>query len=182
MPQEKRERNLNAFKSGKIPIMLCTDIAARGIHCENIEYVINYDFPASLEQYVHRCGRCGRWGQTKSNTVEGKKVMNGIVYSFFHRELAPMAKDLLQLLRLSNAWVDPNLLVLIPGETSKSSNESRNKRRKKNKVLKLKTDINSSAHISYASTDDEFSYLDKSRIALKRASDVSISSDASDDH
>lgn len=45
-----REMTLVNFKSGKMPTMLATDIAARGIHVNNIEYVINYDFPCSLDQ------------------------------------------------------------------------------------------------------------------------------------
>lgn len=50
MNQKKREQQLNDFKCGKSPILLATDIAARGIHCNNVEYVINYDFPESIEQ------------------------------------------------------------------------------------------------------------------------------------
>lgn len=50
MNQSVREKTLMNFKSGKMPTLLATDIAARGIHVNNIEYVINYDFPGSLEQ------------------------------------------------------------------------------------------------------------------------------------
>ncbi len=50
MNQQKRETQLNLFRSGKCPILLATDVAARGIHVKNVEYVINYDFPGSLEQ------------------------------------------------------------------------------------------------------------------------------------
>ena len=50
MKQERREFQLNMFRAGKTPILLATDIAARGIHINNVEYIINYDFPGSLEQ------------------------------------------------------------------------------------------------------------------------------------
>lgn len=50
MNQTKRETQLKLFRSGKCPILLATDVAARGIHVKNVEYVINYDFPGSLEQ------------------------------------------------------------------------------------------------------------------------------------
>ena len=50
MKQDKRESQLNLFRSGKCPILLATDVAARGIHVKNVDYVINYDFPGSLEQ------------------------------------------------------------------------------------------------------------------------------------
>ena len=50
MMQKQREMQLNFFRSGKTPILLATDIAARGLHCNNVEYIINYDFPGSLDQ------------------------------------------------------------------------------------------------------------------------------------
>ena len=50
MNQQKREDQLNLFRCGKCPILLATDIAARGLHVSNVEYIINYDFPGSLEQ------------------------------------------------------------------------------------------------------------------------------------
>jgi len=53
MNQQKREEQLNLFRCGKTPILLATDIAARGLHCNNVEYIINYDFPGSLEQVSH---------------------------------------------------------------------------------------------------------------------------------
>lgn len=50
MNQKKRETQLNLFRSGKCPILLSTDVVARGIHIKNVEYIINYDFPESIEQ------------------------------------------------------------------------------------------------------------------------------------
>ena len=50
MKQQNREKQLNLFRSGKCPILLATDVAARGVHIKNVFYVINYDFPESLEQ------------------------------------------------------------------------------------------------------------------------------------
>jgi superfamily II DNA/RNA helicase len=55
MNQPMRERMLTEFRSGKTRIMLATDIAARGIHVQNVEYVINYDFPDTLEQVCYAC-------------------------------------------------------------------------------------------------------------------------------
>jgi hypothetical protein len=52
MNQQNREKQLNLFRSGKCPILLATDVAARGIHINNVFYVINYDFPGSLEQVL----------------------------------------------------------------------------------------------------------------------------------
>jgi ATP-dependent RNA helicase DDX5/DBP2 len=50
MNQQKRESQLNLFRCGKCPILLATDVVARGIHIKSVEYIINYDFPGSLEQ------------------------------------------------------------------------------------------------------------------------------------
>ena len=55
-----RQRALKAFKSGNARILVATDVAARGIHVDNVTHVINYDLPASFEDYVHRIGRTGR--------------------------------------------------------------------------------------------------------------------------
>jgi ATP-dependent RNA helicase RhlE len=53
LTQSMREQTLVNFKSGKMPTLLATDVAARGIHINNIQYVINYDFPGSLDQVNH---------------------------------------------------------------------------------------------------------------------------------
>jgi ATP-dependent RNA helicase RhlE len=58
--QGQRARALGDFKSGKIRVLVATDIAARGIDVEGISHVINYDFPPHAEDYVHRIGRTGR--------------------------------------------------------------------------------------------------------------------------
>merc|ERR1712228_895347 len=60
--QNERERALNDFRSGKMKIMLATDVAARGIHVDDIKLVVNFDFPNTVEDYVHRIGRTGRAG------------------------------------------------------------------------------------------------------------------------
>jgi ATP-dependent RNA helicase RhlB len=62
--QNKRFKVLNNFKSGKINILVATDVAARGLHIENISHVINYDLPQEPEHYIHRIGRTGRAGAT----------------------------------------------------------------------------------------------------------------------
>ncbi len=62
--QTKRLRILEAFRAGKIRIVVATDVAGRGIHVDDIAYVVNYDFPYEPEDYVHRIGRTGRAGHT----------------------------------------------------------------------------------------------------------------------
>jgi len=62
VPQQKRIKILEDLRSGKIKILIATDVAARGIHINNISHVINYDLPVKAEDYIHRIGRTGRAG------------------------------------------------------------------------------------------------------------------------
>lgn len=64
VPQGKRTRTLDRFKSGDLKILVATDVAGRGIHVEGISHVINYNLPEDPEDYVHRIGRTGRAGAT----------------------------------------------------------------------------------------------------------------------
>lgn len=56
----QRQRSLSNFKSGQARVLVATDVAARGIHVDNVTHVINYDLPNTFEDYVHRIGRTGR--------------------------------------------------------------------------------------------------------------------------
>jgi ATP-dependent RNA helicase RhlE len=62
--QGQREQALSGFKSGHFPIMVATDIAARGLDVENISHVINFDMPDTADAYIHRIGRTGRAQRT----------------------------------------------------------------------------------------------------------------------
>jgi ATP-dependent RNA helicase RhlE len=62
--QNVRQRTLDAFKSNRPPVLVATDIAARGLDVDNISHVINYELPEVAEIYVHRIGRTGRAGAT----------------------------------------------------------------------------------------------------------------------
>ena len=76
--QKKRLRILQDFKDGKLPILIATDVASRGLHIEGVSHVINYDLPQDAEDYVHRIGRTARAG------AEGKAISladeNGAFY------------------------------------------------------------------------------------------------------
>lgn len=62
--QDKRFKVLNRFKTGDLNVLVATDVAARGLHIENISHVVNYDLPLEPEHYIHRIGRTGRAGAT----------------------------------------------------------------------------------------------------------------------
>jgi ATP-dependent RNA helicase RhlB len=64
LPQSKRLRVINHFKSGKLPFLVATDVAARGLHIDDLELIINYDLPGDCENYVHRIGRTARAGKS----------------------------------------------------------------------------------------------------------------------
>jgi ATP-dependent RNA helicase RhlB len=62
VPQNKRLRMLMAFQSGELAVLIGTDVASRGLHIPDVQYVINYDLPNEAEDYVHRIGRTARAG------------------------------------------------------------------------------------------------------------------------
>jgi ATP-dependent RNA helicase DeaD len=64
MSQSLRERAINHLKSGKLDILIATDVAARGLDVDRITHVVNYDIPYDTESYIHRIGRTGRAGRT----------------------------------------------------------------------------------------------------------------------
>jgi len=62
VPQNKRLRMLMDFQSGELAVLIGTDVASRGLHVPDVQYVINYDLPQDAEDYVHRIGRTARAG------------------------------------------------------------------------------------------------------------------------
>ena len=75
MKQQSRTQVLNAFKSGRLNILIATDVAARGIDVDDVDAVFNYDIPQDNEYYIHRIGRTGRAGRsgTAYTIVSGRK-------------------------------------------------------------------------------------------------------------
>ncbi|XP_056858879.1 DEAD-box ATP-dependent RNA helicase 46 isoform X2 [Raphanus sativus] len=84
--QQERDDVLNQFRSGRTPVLVATDVAARGLDVKDIRVVVNYDFPNGVEDYVHRIGRTGRAGAT------------GLAYTFFGDQDAKHATDLIKIL------------------------------------------------------------------------------------
>ncbi|KAL6961847.1 RNA helicase [Sarracenia purpurea var. burkii] len=84
--QGERDYVLNQFRTGRSPILVATDVAARGLDIKDIRVVINYDFPTGVEDYVHRIGRTGRAGAT------------GVAYTFFCDQDSKHASDLIKVL------------------------------------------------------------------------------------
>ena len=126
--QAERDWVLSEFKAGKSPIMTATDVAARGLgmyehgcdlsvtilvnyhliiflflvtaDVKDVKYVINYDFPGSLEDYVHRIGRTGRAGA------------KGTAYTFFTAANARFAKELINILQEAGQTISSELAAM----------------------------------------------------------------------
>ncbi|XP_039014319.1 DEAD-box ATP-dependent RNA helicase 46-like isoform X2 [Hibiscus syriacus] len=81
---------LGQFRSGRTPVLVATDVAARGLDVKDIRLVINYDFPTGIEDYVHRIGRTGRAGAT------------GLAFTFFGDQDSKHASDLIKILEGAN--------------------------------------------------------------------------------
>ena len=64
LSQRERERTLEMFRAGQLPILIATNVASRGIHIDDISHVVNFDLPVDAETFTHRVGRTGRAGKT----------------------------------------------------------------------------------------------------------------------
>lgn len=87
MAQQQRTEAFNSFKDGSIPLLVATDVASRGLDIPNVEYVINYTFPLTIEDYIHRIGRTGRANKT------------GIAHTLFTVNEKGKAGDLCRILK-----------------------------------------------------------------------------------
>jgi len=102
IPQNRRIRTLENFRSGKIHVLVATDVAARGLHVKDISHVINFTMPRDPEDYVHRIGRTGRAGAT------------GISVSFASEEDSFYIPPIEEYLGTSLACVYPDESLLEP--------------------------------------------------------------------
>lgn len=84
--QGERELALHSFRTAKMPILVATAVAARGLDISNVKHVVNFDMPADIEEYVHRIGRTGRVGNL------------GLATSFFNERNRNLCNDLMELL------------------------------------------------------------------------------------
>lgn len=84
--QSERDFVLQTFRNGKTAVLVATDVAARGLDVDNVKYVVNFDYPNSSEDYVHRIGRTGRCEQ------------RGSAYTFFTPNNARQARELIAVL------------------------------------------------------------------------------------
>ena len=69
IPQTAREKILNGFRSGRIPVLIATDVAARGLDIDHVDLVVHHGVPTSVENFIHRSGRTGRAGRKGTSLV-----------------------------------------------------------------------------------------------------------------
>ncbi|CAN4110243.1 unnamed protein product [Withania somnifera] len=95
--QQEREYALRSFKSGNTPILVATDVAARGLDIPHVAHVVNFDIPNDIDDYVHRIGRTGRAGKS------------GLATAFFNENNSSVARALADLMQEANqevpAWL-----------------------------------------------------------------------------
>ncbi|KAK7817083.1 hypothetical protein U0070_001795 [Myodes glareolus] len=98
--QSDREKALENFKTGKVRILIATDLASRGLDVHDITHVYNYDFPRNIEEYVHRVGRTGRAGRT------------GMSITLITRNDWRVATELINILERANQSIPEELVLM----------------------------------------------------------------------
>nr|XP_046271272.1 probable ATP-dependent RNA helicase DDX17 isoform X1 [Scatophagus argus]XP_046271273.1 probable ATP-dependent RNA helicase DDX17 isoform X1 [Scatophagus argus] len=99
--QPERDWVLSEFRTGKAPILIATDVASRGLDVEDVKFVINYDYPNSSEDYIHRIGRTAR------------STNKGTAYTFFTPGNLRQARELIRVLEEARQAINPKLLQLV---------------------------------------------------------------------
>jgi ATP-dependent RNA helicase DDX5/DBP2 len=112
--QNEREMILRDFKNGYCPILVATDVAARGLDIKDVQVVINFDFPSSVEDYVHRIGRTARGDSAE-----------GVSYALICADDKGTVRDLVALLEEANQEVPQELRAMMPYKPSYQNGNSR---------------------------------------------------------
>jgi len=113
--QQEREHALRSFKSGATPILVATDVAARGLDIPHVAHVINFDLPNDIDDYVHRIGRTGRAGKS------------GLATAFFNESNTSLARQLSELMQEANQEV-PQWLERYAARSTYGGGGGRNRR------------------------------------------------------
>ncbi len=122
--QEQRIKTLEDFRSGKIRVLVATDVAARGLHIEGVSHVVNYNLPMNPEDYVHRIGRTGRAGASGisvSFADEMDAVLIPEIEKFIGKELKAVYPE--------DTWLQPPVPVQREGTAAKGRPQRPSQRR-----------------------------------------------------
>ncbi|KAM7271512.1 hypothetical protein ACFE04_030726 [Oxalis oulophora] len=110
--QQEREHALRSFKTGVTPILVATDVAARGLDIPHVAHVVNFDLPNDIDDYVHRIGRTGRAGKS------------GLATAFFNENNSSLARSLAELMQEANQEV-PDWLTRFAARASYGGGKNR---------------------------------------------------------
>lgn len=115
--QQERELALRSFKSGNTPILVATDVAARGLDIPHVAHVVNFDLPNDIDDYVHRIGRTGRAGKS------------GLATAFFNENNLSLARPLADIMQEASqevpAWLTRYASRSYPGGKNRRSGGGR---------------------------------------------------------
>ncbi len=133
VPQKKREKLLQQFKDGDVNVLIATDVAARGLHIPNVNFVFNFDLPTDAEDYVHRIGRTGRAGAsgTAMSLICETYAMNIMDIEEFIEHRIPVEREIADL--LFKDPVQPDLSKLRSNRKRDSRDKKPNPRDRKDK-------------------------------------------------
>jgi len=120
---DQRRKVLAMFRQGRVNALIATDVASRGLDVPDVEHVLNYDMPTSIEDYVHRIGRTAR-----------RQGEQGVAISFFTREDASMAKALASIMQKSGQK-PPEELLELQGYSGGSRNQRKRGYRGKGETM-----------------------------------------------
>ena len=127
LAQAYRMETLKQFKDGEITLLVCSDVAARGIDVDNVSHVFNYDVPLNPDDYVHRIGRTGRAGQAGRAWV--------LVSKYDDKQINSVEKRIGQAIEVVKIEDDSSK----EGKTSRSSNEKKTSRSSSNEKKPVNT-------------------------------------------
>jgi superfamily II DNA/RNA helicase len=113
MEQRARMAMLEAFKAGRVPLLVASDVAARGLDIPEVSHVINYDVPIHADDYVHRIGRTGRAGRT------------GTAYSIVSKSDVKYLDAIESLIKTSIEWEGDNLESFVPAVSDRGEERPR---------------------------------------------------------
>ena len=113
MDQMARMASLDAFKNGDVALIVCSDVAARGLDIPDVSHVFNFDMPTHSEDYVHRIGRTGRAGKS------------GVALSIVTDEDTKYIDQIEKLIARQIEWVGPKLNELPPDDTPREVRRGR---------------------------------------------------------
>ncbi len=122
LSQNARDRNLSRFRDGQVRVLVATDVAARGIHVDDVALVVHVDPPAEHKAYLHRSGRTARAGasgvvvtiQTSAQRADVSAMTRRAGISAAHASVTASSKELAALAGPAAAWVDPAIAQETP--------------------------------------------------------------------